>query len=236
VYPFDAPIGTQKLDSIQNIPASQQIIRCRDIPGPFPEIRLRQRTKERHSSTMAFPLPHHVGEQDWNQPENEDRERGEHNWIDGMVPEQIERLPQLNAGQVPPGVYLPPGNCNYHISTNGVAYNYGSTPTPLNAENTPAISNPYIQANASSPTVPRWFREPSVLPVAQGFPQGNCSSEVLEPIYQYVQRELTPKGLAELTIPKAARGSSCNWVHVFCSRPRDCTGGARPVRPIRTKH
>jgi hypothetical protein len=157
VYPTNAVVGAQKLDRIQNIQARPR----NAIP------------KREHSSAMQYPLPYHVGEQNWGQEQHENQESDGRPWNNATVPDEAERLPQSNVGQMSPGI------C--------------SKPTSLNAENRSVVTESFIQMNASPSTVPRWSPYQPVIPDAQYYPQVVRPSEGVGNFYQYVPKDLTPK-------------------------------------------
>jgi hypothetical protein len=146
---------------------------------------------------MQYPLPHHVGGQNWGQEQHGNQESDGRPWNNAMVPDETEGLPHSNAGPMSSGICLSPWHGGYQTSmgtsTGNGAYNYATTPTLLNARNRPVVTESYIQTNASPAMVPRWFPNQPVVPDAQYYPQVVQPSEGVENFYQYVPKELTPK-------------------------------------------
>jgi hypothetical protein len=181
VYPTNAVVGAQKLGRIQNIQARPR----NAIP------------KRGHSSTMQYPLPYHVGEQNWGQEQHENQESDGRPWNNATVPDEAERLPQSNVGQMSPGICSSPWHGGYQTpmgtSMGNGAYSHASKPTSLNAENRSVVTESFIQMNASPSTVPRWSPNQSVVPGAQYYPQVVRPSEGVGNFYQYVPKDLTPK-------------------------------------------
>jgi hypothetical protein len=142
---------------------------------------------------MAYPPLHHDDDQEWSQPDNEDRGVYRHVLTSGMIPEEVERVSQSSVGQIPLSMYSPWNG--YHVSTNSGAYSYDFTRTPLNEVHTSRVSHPIIRGTPNPLTVPRCIPESAAVHNAQYYSPVNRPSNGLDTNYQYVLSELRPEDL-----------------------------------------